>query len=397
MAVPRPDRELARLRQLLAGRLPPVLLLVGASEHFRGEAAALVMAAVPPDAQLRVLDAVETRASAGAGDGDDDAEADGGPEAAGEAPFPPELLDLRGGGLFSRRNVLFVRRARHWWVNHAVAIAAAAAKIAEGCSLVVEAPKLDRRRKDAAALVKAVSEAGALFEFRDLWDMPWDRSLGPLKSELVEWLVASAAKQGVPLQSEAAWLVVETVGKSPAELLAEVGRLRDRIPADERKKPLGAAALAGRLTCSFESTPFELADALLDGDRRAAYRSVQAMFDRALRNKDGKAIDVAGVLPFTTSWLQRALANAYQGRLLLDQGVSQRDLPGRCGVHGFADRFVAHVLRHDIGRLRRGLLALHHCQRMARLTSEEPRHLLERFLAQWFDDAVVPAVEAFEL
>lgn len=395
MAVPRPDRELARLRQLLADGLPPVLMLVGASDHFRAEAAAMVMAAVPADAQLRVVDAVEVRPASGGGD--DEEEGEPVDEPATDAPPPPELLDLRGGGLFTRRNVVFVRRARHWWTNHAAAIAMAAKNIATGCSLVIEASKLDRRRRDAAALVKTVGEAGALFEFRDLWEQPFDRSQGPLRGELVDWLVGSAQKLGVPLRPDAAWAVVQSVGKSPAELLAELGRLRDRIPAAERRQPLAAAALAGLLTCSFESTPFELADALLDDDRRGALRAVHALFDRAVRNKDGRAVDVAGVMPFTASWLHRALANVYQGRLLADQGVPERDLPGRCGVHGFTDRFVAHVRRHDVSRLRRGLLALHHCQRLSRLSAEDPRTLLERFLAQWFDDAAVPAVEAFDL
>jgi hypothetical protein len=47
--------------------------------------------------------------------------------------------------------------------------------------------------------------------------------------------------------------------------------------------------------------------------------------------------------------------------------------------------------------LRRGLLAVHACQRLVRLTGEEPDALLERFLAQWFDGVPIPTAEDLEL
>jgi hypothetical protein len=62
-------------------------------------------------------------------------------------------------------------------------------------------------------------------------------------------------------------------------------------------------------------------------------------------------------------------------------------------VFQFADRFVANVRRHGQPRLRRGLEALHACQRQSRLTGEDPDALLERFLAQWFDGAPIPSAE----
>ena len=76
--------------------------------------------------------------------------------------------------------------------------------------------------------------------------------------------------------------------------------------------------------------------------------------------------------------------------------LSLRDVPGRVGVRQFVDRFVEQVQRNDVQRLQRGLLAVHHCQRMSRLTSEEPEVLLERFLAQWFDGAPIPSAEDLE-
>lgn len=394
MAVPHPDRELERLQGQLRKGLPSALMITGASDWYRNEAIRLVTAAVPNDAELRIVDAGQDRAGGARAD-DEDAEDDTADEDGDIAPCA-ELQDLRGGGLFARRTVVLVRRATNWWKNHGAAVAAQAAKFAAGCSLVVEAAKLDKRRKAVAAFVKAAADDGTCVEFRDLWDQPWDRSRGPLHGELCQWVVQRAQALGVPLEPEAAWLVVLQVGKSLSELQAELQRLRDRLPADKGRRPLRPADLRGQLTCSFESTPFELADAVLGGDRVAAFRSVRAMYDRGVRGKDGRTGDVAGILPFATSWLFQSIASALEGRVLLDSGVSPRDLVQRANVRSYAERFVATVQRHDQRRLRHGLRALHHCQRASRQTGEDHEVLLERFLAMWFDGVPVPPIEEFE-
>ena len=74
-----------------------------------------------------------------------------------------------------------------------------------------------------------------------------------------------------------------------------------------------------------------------------------------------------------------------------------QDVAGRVGVRAFAERFVEQLQRLDLARLRRGLLALHACQRQSRLSSEEPDVLLERFLAQWFDGAPIPTAQDLDL
>jgi hypothetical protein len=108
-------------------------------------------------------------------------------------------------------------------------------------------------------------------------------------------------------------------------------------------------------------------------------------------------MDAAGVLPFAASWLHGQFAAALEGRQLLDAGVSERDVAQKCGVFQFVDRFLATIRRHPAARLRRGLLAVHACQRLVRLTGEEPDALLERFLAQWFDGVPIPTAEDLEL
>jgi DNA polymerase III delta subunit len=397
MAVPHPEDELTRLRRLLQKGLPPVVLVTGPCDHFRAEAMDLLIATVPKDAELRVIDAGELRGGgSGADEADETEEAEAGDVAEPSATCP-ELQDLRGGGLFARSAFTCVRRGANWWQKHGQALAATAGRFAAGSGFVLEAHKLDKRRKALATFVKDVAARGALFEFRDLYELPYDRSRSPLEGELCRWVVRRAAALGVPVTAEAAWMLVAEVGRSLPELLAELARLRTQFGGSGAGKPIGPAELGGRITCSFDSTPFEFAEAVLDGDRRRAMRSVHAMFARGVRGKDGKAgTDAGGVLPFTASWLHRALANAHDARQMLDGGVPPQELAARAGVRQFAERFVEQVERNDAERLRRGILALHHCQRMQRLSGEDPAVLLERFLAQWFDGAPIPSATDLE-
>jgi DNA polymerase III delta subunit len=399
MAAPHPDDEMARLQKLCKQGLPAVTVVTGTNDFFRAEAMELLLAAVPPDAELRRIDAVDERAGGGGGeeDGDDDGE-----ESASSADAEvglaqcPELMDLRGGGLFARSTIVCIRRGKNWWDRYVPTLAAQIPKFGKGCGLLLEATKLDKRKKVAAQLVKSLSEAGALFEFRDLYETPFDRSRSPAEGELAKWVARRSGKLGVALSPEASWLIVAQVGKSLPELAAELGRLRDQLGADPQRKPLQPSDLHGRLTCSFESTPFELAEAVLSNDKQRALRSVRAMFDRGVRGKDGKQ-DTGGVFPFATSWLWRSLAKAHEGRQMLDRGVSPRDVAAKLGVFQFAERFVEQVQKNNLVRLRRGLLALHHCARQLRLTGEEPDLLLERFLGQWFDGRPIPRAEDLEL
>lgn len=396
MATPAPDHEIARLHKLLKGGLPRVLLVSGGSDFFRAEAMDMVMEHVPSDAELRVLDAVDLRDGGGDDEDEDDGdvvvEASDGDDGLAACP---ELLDLRGGGLFAKTSVLVVRRGKNWWKRNAVTLAGQLDRFAKGSSLVIEADKLDKRKKVAANLVKSVAETGGFFEFRDLYPTGYGtRDLAD--GELVRWILARSRRLGVALTGEAACLLVAQVGTTLGELAAELGRLRDQLGADAKRAPLGPRDLQGKLTVSFESTPFELAEAVLDGDKRLALRSVQAMFARGVRDKAGKAMDTGGLLPFTTSWMFRSIAAVYEGRLLLAEGVSERDIPARVGVRQFVPRFVGQLRQNDLPRLERGLLALQACQRASRSSGEEPQVLLERFLCQWFDGAPIPRAEDFE-
>lgn len=355
MAVPNPERELGRLQQTLDKGLPAVLLILGPSAFFRNEALEQVLNAVPEGGDLRRLDGTE--------------DTDG-----------VELLDLRGGSLFGQGCWLAVRRAEAWLKKRGEDLKATLAVMAPGCGLILELGKLDRRTKLAKALVKK----GAVFEFRDLYAEPYDRSRSPLEAELVGWVRSRAGTLGLRLSAEAAYLVITSVGSAPGELVAELDRLRVGVAGDGAEGDLGPEQIQNALTCSFESTPFELADAVLAGDRKRATRSLRAIFDRGVRGRDGGSVERGGLFPFITSWLYRSLAQAYEGRQLVDQGASLAEIPAQLGVRTFVDRFKQQVVSNSEPRLRNGLLALVDAQYQLRLQGEDPELVLEHFLARWF-------------
>lgn len=353
MAAPHPERELQRLRRTLAKSLPRVVVVLGASRFFRGEAFEAARAVLPEDVDVRSLEG-------------------------GQATDGKELMDLRGGTLFGRGAWLAVRRGDAWLARHGERLLGVLETIAPGCGLLLEVTKLDRRTK----LAKALAARGEVFEFRDLYAEPYDRSRSPLEAELIGWLVARAKAMGLTLRPEAALLLVTVTGKEPGALLTELRRLRDQL--EDPGTPVTEELLRGRLISSFGSTPFELAEAVLAGDRRRATRSVEAMFQRGAPGRDGATIDRAGVLPFAMSWLHRSLAQVYEARVLLDEGVALEDVPGRLGVRTFVERFLAQVRANPRERLERGLLWLVDLQRRQRTTGEDPAWAVHTFLALWF-------------
>lgn len=390
MATPHPEKELDRLQQLCGKGLPPVVVLAGAGEWFRTQAVDKVLQAVPEKAELIAIDGQETSARGLGGEGeraDDEVEESDEPTA-----HCADLQPLAGGGLFASRTFVVVRRGDRWLRRHAAAVAAFLPRIAKGSVLVVETQKIDKRTRFA----KQLDTVGAVFDFRDLYETPFGRPDRPLEGELVQWVLTRARGLQVPLAPESALLLVAQVGKQPGDLLAELEQLRDQLGTAAGRKPLQPDDLRGKLTCSFESTPFEFAEAMLQNDRRRALRSLHAMFARGVKQRDGKRMDTGGLFPFATSWLFTSISQVLEGRILLDEGTSLRDVPGRVGVHGFTERYQEQVRTNPRARLEHGLLAILHCQRQRRLLGEEDLVLLERLASQWFDGLPVPTSQDLE-
>lgn len=397
MAVPHPDKELERLRAACKQGLPSVVAIVGAGAWFRQQALDTVLESLPKDLEVLTVEGqdVVVRGGKQAADADDAEAEEGGEEDEGDDGKKAQCKDLQplaGGGLFSQSTAVVVRRADRWLQKYATAVSAFAPRIQKGSLLVFESQKLDKRTKWA----KELATSGAAFEFRELYETPFGRPDQPLQGELVQWVVAHSKRLGVPVTPESALLLTAQVGKELALLAAELEQLVEQFDKKGSRKALAPEDLRGKLTCSFESTPFELAEAVLDGDRKRALRSLHAMFARGVKQKDGKRMDQGGLFPFATSWMFSAMGQVYEGRLMLDQGTSPRDLPQKAGVYAFQERFVAQAQKNSAQKLENGLLALLHCQRERRSLGEEDDVLLERFLARWFDGVATPGPEDLE-
>ncbi|MEO0480999.1 MAG: DNA polymerase III subunit delta [Planctomycetota bacterium] len=356
MAAPNPERELDRLRKLCKGPLPAVLVIAGASKFFRGEAIDLVLGAVPKDADLRSIDGT--------------ADSDG-----------RELDDLQGGGLFGSGSYVCVKRAAGWLKTFQKELERRIDHIADGCGLILEVEKLDKRTK----LAKALMARGEALELRDLYAEPFGRGRGPMDSEVVQFLIRRGRQRKLDFTPEAAILIRATVGDDPTELQAELDRLELQFP---NGGSVGPEELRGKLRIAFESTPFEFAEAVLVFDRKRAERSLEAMFERGVKARDGSSMDAGGVFPMVTSWLFQSMTNVLHGVRLRDQGVSDRDIPSRCGVRFFTERFEAQVRVNQAPRLARGVELLVDAQRKFRSSGETPRLILADFLARYFGSAV---------
>lgn len=390
MAVPAPHKELARLEQALrGGGLPAAVVVTGSSGWFRSRAVDLLLAAVPADADCSIVEGLGVEArrgreAAAAADAEADDEAPAEDEPQGHCP---QLEPLLGAGLFCSRAFVVVRRGERWLARYGPALLAMLPRIRPGSGLILETAKLDKRTR----LGRELAERGRLYEFRDLYETPFGRPDRPLEGELVQWVLAQGRAFGVPLAPESALLLTVQVGKDPADLVAELQRLADRFGSEPRQRPLRPSDLAGLLTVQFESTPFELAEAILAGDQQRAFRSLRAIFARGIKGRDGKPMEQGGLFPFATSWLFQTLGQVLEGRCLLDDGMRLEDVAAQLGGRFFADRFGKQVQHNDRDRLERGLRLLLLAQRQKRLSGEDDEVLLERFLVGWFSDGPIAA------
>ena len=394
MAAPKPDAELTRLNKLLKDGLPSVVALTGQGGWFRDQALQRVLAAVPKSAELLTVDGqqVDIRGLSAGGSAEETDDDDGVQAAREERPRGcPDLEALGGASLFAKQTFVIIRRGDRWLRRYGAALQTFLPRIASGSTLVIEALKLDKRTK----LAKEITKSGAVFDFRALYETPFGRPDRPIEGELVQWVTQHSRRMSVAITPEAALLLCAQVGKEPGDLDAELRVLGDQLGRDPKRRPLGPDELRGKLSVAFESTPFELAEAVLGGNRRRAVRSLRAMFDRGVKQRDGKVMDQGGLFPFATSWLFSSMAQVYEGRVLLDAGTSLRDVPGQVGVRGFTDRYQEQVRKNELEQLERGLLAILSCQREQRQSGEEDDVLLERFLDRWFDGAAIPSGQEF--
>ena len=354
MAAPNPEKELERLQSLMtAVKRPSVLVFQGPGQWFAQRALTLLRAHLGEDG--------------------DCSEVDGGESSTAAAEAGKFLVDLRTASLFGGKKMLLLRNAERWLRVHQKALAETIERIAAGNLLVLVVHKLDGR----SALAKRIKKIGAVFEFRLLYDKPFGGRGRPESAELVQWLVQRARVHGLRLDALAALFMTEVVGSDPAALDGEVQRLAPLLG----KGAVRIEALRGQLSVQFSSSQFELVDAILDGDARAAFRSQRALFREGLRDKDGKPIDRSAVFPLVSAWLMQTLGKLLEARIEIDAGAARATVIAQYGGY-FKERFERQLAKSSRSRLCAILAALRQAERRLRRSAEEPELLLERLLCE---------------
>lgn len=354
MAAPNPEKELARLRKLLQSeQRPAVLVLQGPAQWFVQRGVRAIRDAVGQDGDITELDGAESSVSA--------------------AEAGQFLVDLRTPSLFGGQKVLLLRSGERWLRVHQKSLAETVERIAKGNMLVIALHKLDGR----SALAKRIKKIGGVFDFRALYEKPFGDRGSPTGAEIVQWLVQRAKKYKLGFDPRTALFMTEVVGSDPAVLDSELARLAPTLgPGTVR-----ADLLRGTLSVHFSSSQFELVDAILDGDSRAAFRSHRALFREGLRDKDGKPIERGAVFPLVTAWLSSSLGKLLQARVEIESGEARSIVVGRYGGY-FKDRFDRQLGRTSSERLYAILRALRRAERRLRRSGEEPELLLERLLCE---------------
>lgn len=172
------------------------------------------------------------------------------------------------------------------------------------------------RGKPVARLVKAVEAAqGEVREYA-----------APRTQELWKWTIERAAEQGLELDAEGARTLVSQTGARQQRLAREVERLALLAHPETKLEAVQVAELAAG-----ETSPqvYELADAIVAGDSRAALAAAERLRDQG---------EPPGKLLYS---VVRRLRDVHRAAELLDAGVRESDLAGQLGMPPWLAKRIA--------------------------------------------------------
>jgi DNA polymerase III delta subunit len=163
-------------------------------------------------------------------------------------------------------------------------------------------------------LAKALREAGGrVLSLRKLWETspPWDPD--PRRAELVQWLLARARERGIGLRPEEAVYVAAATGNDLGALDEQLGRIEHR----------GAASLRAVVPWTAGASPFDVAEALAQGELARALPGLEALFRGGFQGKEGRETSEAALVAI----LLRSLRNKLSAALAAPEAGSARSAP----------------------------------------------------------------------
>ena len=357
MAAPNPLKETKRLQALLgSGKVPKVFVLLGQDAWFRGQALAMVRKALP-----------------GGAAGENRVELDGlDRESQNHEKVQDFLMDLGMADLFGGGKVLILRNASRWVTQYGKSLLEALDRMAPGNSLIIEADRLDGR----SSVARKLKKASAWFDFRRLYDRPFGNR-PPQGAELVQWVQEHSRTKGIRLDPNSALFLTEVCGSDPGILDGELTRLAGLV---ESKNPT-PQEMRSILSAAFESTQFELVEALLEKDLIRSLRSLRALETQGLRDRDGKRLEAGAVFPMVMAWLSSTLEKGFVALRQREEGRSFEEVVQEHGGF-FKERFASWFRKHDRQSLERIQAALVRAETRLRSMGEDPIILLEQMLRE---------------
>jgi DNA polymerase III delta subunit len=214
--------------------------------------------------------------------------------------------DLSGGGLFAARRLVVVRQAGEAlkkiegedspFTRAALAFVQSADDVG---TLVLSDPSL---RADQGVVKALVAAGGLAPAFRKLWDTPPPWKPDPRQTELVLWIQRRARELGLTLAPEQAVYVGAATGNDLAALDDQLEMLRVG----------GKENLQASIRWTAGSTPWAVADHLLDGDLPRALNGIEALFHGGFQEKSGKRLlDAAALAILLVGALQRGASTCF--------------------------------------------------------------------------------------
>jgi DNA polymerase-3 subunit delta len=237
-------------------------------------------------------------------------------------------LGLLGGG----GRLVIVEEADRWKAADAKTIAAYLASPAPDTVLALVAAEL---KKDSA-LSKACAKAGDVL----VYDVP--------KRRLSEWVGKQFGDRGVPVDAEAARLLIEIVGEDPEELASEV----DKIATWSGGEPVGTQQIELLAAGCAEVPGYELTDAWGRRDLPAVLTACQTLLERS-------GDPVSRTVPMLIGMLVAHVGRVRDCQAFAEEGLTAREAASRLKRHPFyVEKLYAQARNYGPDELRQAVVRL---------------------------------------
>jgi DNA polymerase III subunit delta len=213
-------------------------------------------------------------------------------------------LGLLGGS----GRLVIVEEVDRWKAADAKSIAAYLASPAPDTVLALVAAEM---KKDSA-LAKACAKAGDIL----VYDVP--------KRRLSEWVRKQFTDRKVPVDDEAARLLIEVVGEDPEELASEV----DKIATWSNGEPVGTKEIELLAAGCAEVPGYELTDAWGRRDLAGALAACQTLLERS-------GDPVSRTVPMLIGMLVAHVGRVRDCQAFAEEGLTAREAASRLKRHPF--------------------------------------------------------------